>query len=150
MRFEHEIIIPASREKARDFLDDFAQAASCLPGVEGVHVTAPGHYEGRVRIKVGPLGFNIAGQAEVEAEDGLDGWIARGEGKDAKLGAGVKASLEARLYELAADSTRLHIGADVQFSGPLAGLGQPLIKRKADALVAEFAQNLAQAIQSLG
>ena len=36
--------------------------------------------------------------------------------------------------------------ADVQFSGRLAELGQPLIKKKADAFVAEFTQNLQKAI----
>jgi len=36
--------------------------------------------------------------------------------------------------------------ADVQFSGRLAELGQPLIKRKADSFVQEFAQNLRKAL----
>jgi len=44
------------------------------------------------------------------------------------------------------NATEVSVTADVQFSGALAGLGQPLIKKKADAMVHEFAENLRKAI----
>lgn len=150
MRFEHRITIPASGARTRALLDDFERAAKCLPGVEEVRETGAGQYEGRMRVKVGPLRFDIAGTASVETREGLAGWIARGEGKDGKLGAGVKASLEASVAELSVDSTEVQIVADVRFSGPLAGLGQPLIKRKADEMVQQFSENLARAVTAPG
>ena len=66
MRFEHEITIPAPKEAVRNLLDDFEQAARCLPGVDEVHAVGAGQFDGRVRVKVGPLSFNIAGKASVE------------------------------------------------------------------------------------
>jgi len=65
-----------------------------------------------------------------------------GEGRDRGVGAGVKASMVARVEEVDALNTDLIVSADVQFSGRLAELGQPLIKRKADSMVEDFAKNL--------
>jgi carbon monoxide dehydrogenase subunit G len=62
------------------------------------------------------------------------------------VGAGLKANLEARSTQDGASATDLQVVADVQFSGALAGLGQPLIRKKADSMVQEFAENLRRAI----
>jgi carbon monoxide dehydrogenase subunit G len=145
MKFEHTIRIDAPKAKVTAFLDDFEKAALCLPGVEGVRPLGDGNYEGRVRVKVGPLGFNIMGKARPER--GTDGsWTVHGEGKDARIGAGAKAALEAKSVEIGEDATEVQVLADVTFSGALAGLGQPLIKKKADAMVQEFAENLRKAV----
>ena len=148
MRFEHRIVVDAPAADVRAFLDDVPAAAACVPGVEAVAADPadPGAYDGRVRVRLGPLGFAIAGRARVErAEDGA--WRLRGEGRDARAGAGVTATLEARLEPLASDRTAVGITADVQFSGRLAELGQPLIRRKADQMVQEFAENLRRAFE---
>jgi len=145
LKFEHKIDIPAPKARVREFLDDFEQAAKCLPGVEDTHAVGPDEYEGRVRIKVGPLSFNIGGRAKVESrEDGT--WVVRGEGKDARIAAGARAVLEATLRETAPASTEVVIAADVTFSGALGGLGQPVIRKKADAMVQEFGENLKRAL----
>jgi carbon-monoxide dehydrogenase small subunit len=145
MRFEHKIRVEAPKDKVEAFLNDFERAALCLPGVTDVKPAGDGLYEGKVRVKVGPLGFNIAGRARPESRpDGA--WSVQGEGRDPRVGAGVKAALEARSVELGATATEVQVSADIQFSGALAGLGQPLIKKKADAMVQEFAENLRRAI----
>jgi len=145
VKFAHTLRIEASKAKVDAFLGDFERSALCLPGVEEVRSLGDGEYEGRVRVRVGPLGFNLGGRARPER--GADGrWLVHGEGNDRRIGAGVKASLEAQLTALGPDTTDVQISADVQFSGRLAGLGQPLIKRKADAMVLEFTENLRQAV----
>ena len=145
MKFEHTIQIQAPKEKVNAFLEDFQRSALCLPGVEEVKDLGNGEWEGRIRVRVGPLSFNIGGLARPER--GADGsWIVRGEGRDRRIAAGVKAAMTATLTESSADTTQVDVLADVTFSGTLAGLGQPLIKKKADAMVQEFASNLQKAI----
>ena len=145
MKFEHTIEIPAPKAKVQAFLNDFERAAKCLPGVEDTTALGNDQYEGRIRVKVGPLGFNIKGKARVEERtDGA--WVVHGEGKDARIAAGVRATLEATLKETAPDATEVLVQADVTFSGALGGLGQPVIRKKADAMVQEFAENLRQAV----
>jgi carbon monoxide dehydrogenase subunit G len=148
MKFEHRITVDAPKETVRAFLDDVPRAAKCLPGVEDVRAVEEDVYEGTVRVKIGPLGLNIAGRARRERSDDDDGWRLQGEGRDGRIGSGVKAALEARLQELTPQSTEVQVSADVQFSGRLAEMGQPLIKRKAAAMVQEFAQNLRRALAS--
>ena len=148
MKFEHVVVIPAPKQSVRAFLDDVLAAARCLPGLEDIQAIEPDVYEGRVRVRIGPLGLNIAGRARLERGDDADGWRLQGEGRDGRAGAGVKASLEAHLAELAPDQTEVKLSADVQLSGRLAELGQPLIKRKADAMVQDFAENLRRSLTS--
>lgn len=145
MKFEHKVTIPAGRQRVRDFLDDFNKAARCVPGLEEVTEVEPGVFDGRVRVRIGPLGMNVAGRAKLE-KGSDEAWRVQGEGRDRRIGAGVIANVEARLNEVDANTTDVVVLADVQFSGRLAELGQPLIKRKADSFVHEFAENLRKAV----
>jgi carbon monoxide dehydrogenase subunit G len=144
LKFEHKVIVDASTDKVRAFLDDFEAASKCVPGLETVTEVEPDTYDGRVKVKIGPLGIGIAGRATVQRDPEV--WRVKGEGRDRRIGAGVVANVEARLVALSPQQTEMDLQADVQFSGRLAELGQPLIKKKADAFVQEFAQNLRKAI----
>ena len=141
MKFEHTITVDASMDDVRTFFEDVPAVAECVPGVEGTTQVEPDTYEGRLRMKVGPFSFTIAGRAKVE-QDADGTWRMKGEGRDGKINAGVSAALEARLRELSPTSTEVQATADLQFSGRLGELGQPLIRRKADAMLEEFTDNL--------
>ncbi len=141
MKFEHTIVVDAPASDVTAFFEDVPAVAVLMPGVEEAVAVEPDVYEGRIRARLGPLGFSLTGRATLDrGEDGL--WRLRGEGRDARVGAGVRATIEVRLEELAPQQTEIAITADIQFSGRLAGLGQPLIRRKADSMVREFAENL--------
>lgn len=141
MKFEHTITVDAPLAEVRTFFEDVPAVAECVPGVEGTTQVEPDTYEGRLRMKVGPFSFTIAGRAKVE-QDADGTWRMKGEGRDGKINAGVSAALEARLRELTPTSTEVQATADLQFSGRLGELGQPLIRRKADAMLEEFTDNL--------
>ena len=98
-----------------------------------------GWYEGRVGIKFGPLGMKFSGKAKLEKEpDGT--WKMHGEGRDRRIGAGVNADVIAHLTESTPGTTEVLVNADLNFSGRLAEMGQPLIRKKSDSMVAEFAR----------
>jgi len=147
MKFEHRVTVSASKAKVQAFLDDFDRAARCVPGLQEVKEVEPNVYDGSVRVRIGPLGLTVGGRAKLDRSD-PEAWRVQGEGRDRRVGASVIANVEARFVELAADSTELALLADVQFTGRLAELGQPLIKRKADSFVQEFAENLRKAISA--
>ena len=145
MKFEHRVTVNAPATKVRAFLDDIEKAAMCVPGVEEVKPLDDGWYEGRVGIKLGPLGMKFSGKAKLDKEaDGT--WKMHGEGRDRRVGAGVNANVVAHLNETASGTTDVLINADVNFSGRLAELGQPLIRKKSDQMVADFAKNLQAAL----
>jgi carbon monoxide dehydrogenase subunit G len=143
VKFAENIVVEAPKAKVGEFLEDVPAVAKCIPGVEELKPAEPDVYDGKVRVRIGPLGMTIAGRARLEREGDI--WRLHGEGRDGRVGAGAKAVLEATLAELAPERTEVRIDADVQFSGRLAELGQPLIKRKADSMVKEFAANLQKA-----
>jgi uncharacterized protein len=147
VKFEHSIVIEAERDRVHAFLHDVPVVAKCLPGLEQIAHVGEDVYEGRVRIKIGPLGLNISGRAKVQRPQAGEDWRVDGEGRDGRAGAGVKASLSARLDPLTSTRTGVDIAAELQFSGRLAELGQPLIRRKANAMVEEFGQNLRRALE---
>lgn len=147
MKFEHKVVIEAPREKVDELLSDTERAAFCVPGVQEVSSAEDGWYEGRVRIKVGPLAMNFAGRARAEMiRDGA--WRMHGEGRDRRVSSGVTAAVEAQLTEVGPSVTEVTISAEVNFSGRLAEMGQPLIRRKADSMVQEFARNLEKALST--
>jgi carbon monoxide dehydrogenase subunit G len=146
VKFEQRVLVDAPRERVRAFLDDFPVAAKCLPGIEEVKQLSDNEFEGRIKIRVGPLGINFSGKATVNRESPDGAWRVLGEARDRRVGAGMTANVIATLTEVTPTQTEVVIDADVQFSGRLAELGQPLIKRKADQSVKEFAENLKKAL----
>jgi carbon monoxide dehydrogenase subunit G len=145
VKFEHRVTVSAPAVRVREFLDDIEKAAMCVPGVEEVRPLEDGWYEGRVGVKLGPLGMKFSGKAKLDKEpDGT--WKMHGEGRDRRVGAGVNANVVAHLNETAPGTTDVLINADVVFSGRLAELGQPLIRKKSDQMVADFAKNLQAAL----
>lgn len=146
MKFEHKVVVEATAEKVQTFLDDIQKAAKCVPGVEEVVPLEDGWYEGKVGIKFGPLGMKFGGKAKLDKDaDGT--WKLHGEGRDRRIGAGVNADVVAHLTETTPGTTEVLINADFNFSGRLAEMGQPLIRKKSDAMVAEFARNLQAALK---
>jgi carbon monoxide dehydrogenase subunit G len=147
MKFEHTVTVPTAKPNVQSFLNDFAKASKCVPGLQEVREVEPNVYDGTVRIRIGPLGLTVSGRAKLDHSN-PEAWRVQGEGRDRRVGAGVVANVEARLSELGPQSTEIVLAADVTFSGRLAELGQPLIKRKVDSFVAEFAENLRKALSA--
>jgi carbon monoxide dehydrogenase subunit G len=146
LKFEHKVTIEAPKQQVQDFLNDFNKSAYCVPGLRDLKDLGDDAYEGTIRVRIGPIGLNVGGKAQIERQ--AEGWRVKGEGNDRRVGAGMTANVEAKIEALAPSRTEVEIIADVQFAGRLAELGQPLIKRKADSFVAEFAENLRKAVSA--
>lgn len=146
MRFENTVIIQAPRQVVWDYLSDFPRAAECLPGVESVKQLDTGDYEGTMKIRIGPIGLSLSGTVSLEMDESEGRWSMRIQARDRRVGAGVSATIKTALSESTPETSELVVTADVQFMGRLGGLGQPLIKRKANSTIIEFAQNLSKAV----
>ncbi len=142
MNFEHRLIIDASRDAVWAVLSDFPRAASLMPDVGEVRQSEDGDYEGTMRVRVGPIGLNLAGTIQVEQDDDLGTWSMKAGAQDRRVGGGVQAQIDVTLAELSPKTSELSFKADVQLLGRLGQLGQPLIKRKAESTIRNFAENL--------
>ena len=146
VKFTYNVIVEAPQDRVWAILSDVPQAASLMPGVESVELQADGTYMGVVRVRVGPIGFNLAGRVEVDQDREAGTWRLKALAEDRRIGGGVASTVETVVSEPAPGQTQMSVSADVQFSGRLGQLGQPLIKKKADDMVQEFAEGLKRAV----
>ena len=91
------------------------------------------------------MGLTLAGTLRVLEQDPAKG-EARFliEASDRKVGGAVRADLLIQLRSEEGNQTELVLNTDTTFIGRLGELGQPLIRRKANNTMQDFARNLAQ------
>lgn len=143
MRMENRCVVPAGMDETWDFLLDVERAARCVPGVVDVASGDDGRYRGTLKARVGPIGVTLAGTVSVEEQD-RESAMARFvvEASDRRVGGGVRTTLTMQLAVRSEGETEVCIETDTTFMGRLGELGQPVIRRKAQATIEEFARNL--------
>jgi carbon monoxide dehydrogenase subunit G len=144
--FAQECVIAAERDRLWDFLMEVPRVARCVPGVEAVEAVDGGAYRGSLRVQVGPIRLSLQGTMTIEEQDRA-AWRARmqAEANDRRLGGGIRARMSLTLAP-SDGGTRLQIETDLAVLGKIGEFGQPVIKKKADTLLAEFARNLQSAL----
>lgn len=146
MTFTQECVIPAERERLWDVLMDVPTVGRCVPGVETIEAVNGSAYRGGLKVQVGPIRLSLEGTITVEEAD-RNAWRARmrAEANDRRLGGGIRARLSLTLAPVEA-GTRVQIDTDLTVLGKIGEFGQPVIRRKADTLLGEFARNLRAAL----
>lgn len=151
MKLQNSCIVPAGITESWDFLTDVAAAAKCVPGVVDVSPQGDGRYRGALRAKVGPMSINLSGTVTVqEREPGSGRARFLVEASDRRVGGGVKTDMLMQLTARSPTETELTISTDTTFMGRLGELGQPLIRRKAQSTIEEFARNLSRELAARG
>ena len=146
MTFTQECVIPVERERLWDLLMDIPKVGRCVPGVEAIEAVDEGAYKGKLGVRIGPIRLSLDGTMAVEEQDRAT-WRARmrADANDRRLGGGIRARMTLTLTPDAA-GTRLHLETDLTVLGKIGEFGQPIIKKKADTLLEEFARNLRSAL----
>ena len=146
MTFTQECVVPAARERLWDLLMDVPAVSHCVPGVGTVEAVGNNAYRGGIAVKVGPVRLSLEGTITVEEQD-RTGWSARmrAEANDRRLGGGIRARMHLTLTPAEA-GTHIRIDTDLAVLGKIGEFGQPIIKSKADSILAEFARNLGAAL----
>lgn len=151
MKLENNCIVPAGLDETWEYLMDVATAAMCVPGVVDVADDGDGRYRGTLKARVGPMSMTLSGTVSVEEQDKAGGrarYLV--EASDRRLGGGVKTEMTVQLKSSSPTETELLIETDTTFMGRLGELGQPVIRRKAQATIEEFARNLARELEARG
>jgi len=122
---------------------DVPKVAKSLPGVEAVTKIDETTYEGALTVRVGPIKLNLQGKIFLE-ERNKEAWRAalRAEAKDRMAAGAVNGKTTMNLKELGANQTELLVETDVNILGKIGEFGQPIIRKKADAMLKEFVDNI--------
>ena len=124
---------------------DVPQMAACIPGVSEVVATGEDQYAGRMKITFGPIRLTLQGELRIQELDQAH-WraVGRAEANDRRVGGGVHISATLTLVEHEETQTQLSIQTEARLMGKLGEFGQPVIRKRADKIVAEFARNVAK------
>jgi carbon monoxide dehydrogenase subunit G len=150
MKFQQRSTVRGDPEQVWAALADVQQTALCIPGVESVRADGENTLTGVMKVRVGPVSIALDGKVVVrERNDGERRLVMSLEASDRRVGATVQGTIT---VSLAADQsgqpgqTALLVDADVNLLGKLAGLGQPIIRLKAEQTLREFAKNLTKRV----
>ena len=145
MTFTQTCTIPASRDVVWDFLMQAENVARCLSGVEALKQLDQDNYEGTLRVKVGPISLALQGTLRVETRD-REQWhgAMRAEAKDRRLGGGLRAHLSMDLRDQGPTETAMCVTLEAHMLGKIGEFGQPVIRKKADAMLQGFAAQVSK------
>lgn len=147
MKFEHTIEMPAGRDRVWAFVMDVPSVAKCVPGLESIEAQGDDKYRATVKIRVGPIGLSLASDLSIVTKDESAGRaVLAVDAADKRVGGAVKAQMDMQLTEKSANATELKITTDAQVLGRIGDFGQPIIRKKADQMVGEIAENMKKAI----
>ena len=149
MQFVNRATVPADRETLWNFLMDVRKVGECVPGVEQVQELDPDNYQAIMKLRVGPIALRFDGRMSVVERD-RDNWraVMRAEGADKGVGGQVRANIVMTLEEASPTSTELLVNTDANVMGKLGEFGQPVMRKKADSMMQQFAENISQRVSS--
>ncbi len=132
-----------------NFLTDMENVGRCLPGVESMTPLDDETYQGVFKIRVGPIALKLQGTLHVEVRDRANWHVGmRAEAKDRRLGGGVRARLNVDLAELGPHETQMTVTLESHVLGKIGEFGQPVMRKKTDAILQDFARQVSQQLQA--
>ena len=142
MKFEYTLDIPVENGRVWELLEDVPRVARLMPGIDSVEPFEENTYKGILRLRIGPMNFNLSGIIRIDIDRTLERWTVKAQAQDPKIGGGVLSTIETTVSQTSTTSTELTVNADIQFSGRMGQLGQSIIRKRADSMVHEFTENL--------
>jgi carbon monoxide dehydrogenase subunit G len=144
VKLEHRVTVDAPRAAVWAVLMDRPVAARCVPGTRDLAPAGDG-VRGTLDVRVGPIKLSLSGLVAIEARDEAAGTARlRADADDQRLGGAVRAFVD--LAVSGDNPTELRMSSDVAIRGRLGELGQPLIARQANKVLAGFADCLRRTV----
>lgn len=148
MILDQKVIVPAPPERVWDFVMDMQAVAGCVPGVESVEEVNKDEYIGALKVRVGPIGVRLEGKVTVAERNAEERRAQMNvEAVDRRIKGAVNAKSTMQLQALDDGTTELAVHTDASILGKLGEFGQAIMRRKADQIMKEFAQNMSKRIQ---
>jgi uncharacterized protein len=143
MIFEQQTTVAAPAEDVWEFLGDVPRMAACLPGLEQVR-EEDGRYHGALRITVGPITVRLEGRMRL-AERDRDRWttLLELDAEDRRIRSSMRAQTTMKLTPAGDGATELAVHTDAAVLGKLGQMGQAVLRKKSDQVLALFVENMA-------
>jgi carbon monoxide dehydrogenase subunit G len=138
MRLDQEFTVVASADRVWAFLMNVTRMATCIPGASDVQQIEDHTYDATVKTKIGPIAASFGCKITIlELNESAHTGVVEVNGKDAKIGGGVKARLTMTLLE-EGTATTVRIGSEVDILGKIGQYGHGMISKRATAMLDDF------------
>lgn len=142
MKITNEFTVQIPIDEAWKVFTDLEGIAPCMPGAQLTGVEGE-VYQGKVKIKVGPVISDFSGTARFTAkDDAAYRAVIDAKGRDARSAGNASATVIAFLTAVDATSTKVNVDTDLKISGKLAQFGSGMIKEVSSKLLTQFVANL--------
>jgi carbon monoxide dehydrogenase subunit G len=144
VNFENSFTVPVPAADVWQAMMDLERVAPCMPGAEVTERSGDDAFKVQVRVKLGPMSMMYRGQAEITGRDDEARRAAmRVRARETRGQGSANATVQITLGEEEA-GTRATMITDLKLSGRAAAMGRGVITDVSNALVTEFAANLAR------
>jgi carbon monoxide dehydrogenase subunit G len=151
MLIDHRITVPAPPDQVWDFMMDIPSVSRCVPGVDNVARIDDQTYSGTMNVRVGPIAVKLDGRVILAERDAAARHARMDlQAADKRVNGAVNAKMRMELASIDGGKTDVAIHTDANVMGKLGEFGQAVIRRKADQIVQEFANNLSAAVTAGG
>lgn len=141
MQIDNEFTVGVPVERAWAILTDLEGIAPCLPGAQ-LTGREGDVYQGKVKIKVGPVVSEYAGTATfAEKDDATHRAVINAAGRDSRGAGNASAAIVAQLRP-DGEKTVVTVNTDLRITGKIAQLGRGMIKEVSTKLLGQFADCL--------
>ena len=137
-----QTLIPAPLGVVWPLLSDPAEVAACIPGAQLAPSTGDGLWRGSIKVKFGPTVAAFRGEAKLDYDHDAHRCSIEGRGIDQRGASRALANGEV-LAAAEGNSTRLTVNGSFTVTGPLETFANAGGVHVARALLAEFANNMA-------
>jgi carbon monoxide dehydrogenase subunit G len=147
MLIENSFEVAADPDEVYRFLQDAHNVAACFPGAELTEDLGDDSYQGRVKIKVGPVTAAYQGVAKVVERDAVARTaVLLADGKDTRGSGTAKAKATMRVTP-AGDGATVVLQTDLRISGKLAQFGRGIMADVSGRMVGELASRVRERIE---
>ena len=137
-----QTLIPAPLGVVWPLLSDPAEVAACIPGAQLAPSTGDGLWRGSIKVKFGPTTAAFRGEAKLEYDHDAHRCRIEGRGIDQRGASRALANGDV-LAAAEGEATRLTVNGSFTVTGPLETFANAGGVHVARALLAEFANNMA-------
>ena len=150
-QLQHNVTVDQPIEKVWALLSDPRQLAPCLPGAEITEAVSDTEFNGRVKVKLGPLSLSVKGKIIIEELDaGAYKIRMRGKGNDTTGAGSASLTISGQLTSLGESRTALVTDAEVEINGRMAQFASRLIQGISETMFNKFLANLKQKLSETG
>jgi len=147
VEFENRFSVNAPLDTVWQFITDVPQVAPCLPGAEITREIDPEHYEGAMKIKVGPVQMTMRGEIQVHIDEAEHAIHLSARGRDVR-GIGSASGTITAAVTPGDGGTDVVITSKVDVTGRIAQFGRGIMQDVANRQTAQFAACLQEKLTS--